>query len=154
MRSESRGRVQLRSKDPNEHPSILFNYMSQEQDWVEFRAGIRITRNIMQQDALAPYLGREISPGSNLQTDAEIDDFVRKYAETAYHPCGTCAMGFDELSVVDAEGRVHGLQARRRLWLRQRLLSVLRSMKLNQELRRRQKPDAERQPRADRSRVW
>lgn len=113
MRSESRGRVQLRSKDPDEHPSILFNYMSQEQDWIEFRAGVRITRKIMEQEALALYLGREISPGSKLQTDAEIDDFVRNHAETAYHPCGTCAMGFDELSVVDAQGRVHGLKGLR-----------------------------------------
>ena len=77
MRSQSRGRVQLRSSNPHEHPSILFNYMSKEQDWIEFRAGVRITRNIMQQTALAPYLGREISPGTDLQTDAQIDNFVR-----------------------------------------------------------------------------
>ncbi|MEO7343504.1 MAG: choline dehydrogenase, partial [Methylotenera sp.] len=76
MRSPSRGRVHIRSKDPNEHPSILFNYMSTEQDWREFRAGIRITRKIMQQPALAPYVGREISPGIHVQTDAEIDAFV------------------------------------------------------------------------------
>ena len=113
MRSQSRGRVQLRSSNPHEHPSILFNYMSKEQDWIEFRAGVRITRNIMQQTALAPYLGREISPSMDLQTDAQIDNFVREHAETAYHPCGTCAMGVDELSVVDSEGRVHGLQGLR-----------------------------------------
>ena len=113
MRSASRGRVQLRSKDPYDHPSILFNYMSQEQDWVEFRAGIRITRNIMQQPALTAYLGREISPGKDVQTDAELDAFVCEHAETAYHPCGTCAMGFDDTSVVDHEGRVHGIEALR-----------------------------------------
>ncbi len=113
MRSESRGRVQLRSKDPHEYPSILFNYMSKEQDWAEFRAGVRITRSIMQQTALAPYLGREISPGKDIQTDAEIDAFVREHAETAYHPCGTCAMGYDDFSVVDKEGRIHGLEGLR-----------------------------------------
>lgn len=113
MRSPSRGRIQVRSKDPSEHPSILFNYMSTEQDWREFRAGIRITRNIMKQPALAPYVGKEISPGIEVKTDAELDAFVREYAETAYHPCGSCAMGVGEMAVVDAEGRVHGLQGLR-----------------------------------------
>jgi len=113
MRSPSRGRVQLRSKDPHDHPSILFNYMSTEQDWREFRAGIRITRKIMQQPALAPYVGSEISPGEAVQTDAELDAFVREHAETAFHPCGTCAMGYGEMAVVDAEGRVHGMQGLR-----------------------------------------
>jgi choline dehydrogenase len=113
MRSPSRGRIQVLSKDPNEHPSILFNYMSTAQDWREFRAGIRITRKIMQQPALAPFVGKEISPGIEVQTDAELDAFVREHAETAFHPCGSCAMGYDEMAVVDAEGRVHGLQGLR-----------------------------------------
>ena len=113
MRSPSRGRVQLRSKDPHQHPSILFNYMSHEQDWAEFRAGIRITRSIMRQSALAPFAGREITPGEAAQTDAELDAFVRQHAETAYHPCGTNAMGTDDMAVVDHEGRVHGTQGLR-----------------------------------------
>ena len=113
MRSPSRGRVQLRSKDPHQHPSILFNYMSHEQDWAEFRAGIRITRSIMRQSALAPFAGREITPGEAAQTDAELDAFVRQHAETAYHPCGTNAMGTDDMAVVDHEGRVHGMQGLR-----------------------------------------
>ena len=113
MRSPSRGRVHLRSKDPSEHPSILFNYMSTEQDWREFRAGIRITRNIMKQAALAPYVGREISPGIAAQTDSELDAFVREHAETAYHPCGSCAMGYGDMAVVDADARVHGLEGLR-----------------------------------------
>jgi len=113
MRSPSRGRVSLRSKDPHEHPSILFNYMSSEQDWAEFRAGIRITREIMRQPALAPYAGREITPGEPAQSDAELDAFVRQHAETAYHPCGTNAMGVGDMAVVDGEGRVHGMQGLR-----------------------------------------
>ena len=113
MRSQSRGRVHLKSKNPHDHPSILFNYMSHEEDWQEFRAGVRITRNIMQQQALTPYLGNEISPGDKVQTDAEIDAFVRAHAETAYHPSGSCAMGYEDMAVVDAEGRVHGLQGLR-----------------------------------------
>jgi len=113
MRSPSRGRVSLRSKDPHEHPSILFNYMSSEQDRAEFRAGIRITREIMRQPALAPYAGREITPGEPAQSDAELDAFVRQHAETAYHPCGTNAMGVGDMAVVDGEGRVHGMQGLR-----------------------------------------
>ena len=113
MRSPSRGRVQVTSKDPRQHPSILFNYMAHEQDWREFRDGIRITREIMAQSALEPYRGREISPGAELQSDAELDAFIREHGETAYHPSCSCKMGEDEMAVVDGQGRVHGLQGLR-----------------------------------------
>ncbi|SQK76822.1 Choline dehydrogenase [Tatumella ptyseos] len=113
MRSPSRGRVQLKSRDPHEHPSILFNYMSHEQDWQEFRDCIRLTREIINQPALDKYRGKELSPGMDCQSDEQLDEFVRNHAETAYHPCGTCKMGNDEMAVVDAEGRVHGLQGLR-----------------------------------------
>ncbi|MDU3716202.1 MAG: choline dehydrogenase [Klebsiella michiganensis] len=113
MRSPSRGHVRLKSRDPHEHPAILFNYMSSEQDWQEFRDAIRITREIMHQPALDNYRGREISPGAECQSDAELDEFVRNHAETAFHPCGTCKMGYDEMAVVDGEGRVHGLEGLR-----------------------------------------
>ena len=110
MRSPSRGRVQVKSKDPRQHPSILFNYMSTEQDWHEFRDAIRITREIMAQPALDPYRGREISPGMDVQTDEELDAFIRQHAETAFHPSCSCKMGSDEMAVVDGQGRVHGMQ--------------------------------------------
>ena len=113
MRSPSRGRIQVKSKDPRQHPSILFNYMAHEQDWREFRDGIRITREIMAQSALDPYRGREISPGAELQTDAELDAFIREHAETAYHPSCSCKMGEDDMAVVDGQGRVHGVQGLR-----------------------------------------
>lgn len=113
MRSPSRGHIKLKSKDPFEHPSILFNYMSTEQDWQEFRAAIRITREIMHQPALDPYRGEEISPGNQLSTDAQLDDFVRNHGETAYHPSCSCKMGEDEMAVVDHQGRVHGMQGLR-----------------------------------------
>lgn len=113
MRSPSRGRIQLKSKDPRQHPSILFNYMSSEQDWQEFRDGIRITREIMAQSALDPFRGRELSPGIEVQSDAELDAFIREHAETAFHPSCSCKMGFDEMAVVDGQGRVHGLQGLR-----------------------------------------
>ncbi|MGE8503280.1 MAG: choline dehydrogenase [Pseudomonas sp.] len=113
MRSPSRGRIQLKSKDPRQHPSILFNYMSHEQDWQEFRDGIRLTREIMAQPALDPYRGREISPGAEVQTDAELDTFIREHAETAFHPSCSCKMGEDDMAVVDGQGRVHGVQGLR-----------------------------------------
>lgn len=113
MRSPSRGRIRLKSLNPHDHPSILFNYMSHEQDWQEFRDGIRITREIMHQPALDPYRGREISPSANAKTDAELDAFVRSHAETAYHPSCSCKMGYDDMAVVDNEGRVHGIEGLR-----------------------------------------
>ncbi|TBV06486.1 choline dehydrogenase [Phytopseudomonas dryadis] len=113
MRSPSRGRVHLKSKDPRQHPSILFNYMAHEQDWQEFRDGIRLTREIMQQPALDPYRGRELSPGAHVQSDAELDAFIREHAETAFHPSCSCKMGEDAMAVVDGQGRVHGLQGLR-----------------------------------------
>jgi choline dehydrogenase len=87
--------------------------MSSEQDWQEFRDGIRLTREIMQQPALDQYRGREISPGLEVQTDEQLDQFVREHAETAFHPSCSCKMGTDEMAVVDNEGRVHGLQSLR-----------------------------------------
>lgn len=113
MRSPSRGRIRLKSLNPHDHPSILFNYMSHEQDWQEFRDGIRITREIMHQPALDDYRGREISPSRQAQTDAELDEFVRNHAETAYHPSCSCKMGMDDMAVVDGQGRVHGLEGLR-----------------------------------------
>jgi choline dehydrogenase len=113
MRSHSRGRVRLKTKNPHDHPSILFNYMSHEEDWREFRAGIRITREIVQQQALATYLGKEISPSDKVQTDTEIDAFVRAHGETSYHPSCSCAMGYDDMAVVDKDAKVHGLEGLR-----------------------------------------
>ncbi|HGK6522494.1 choline dehydrogenase [Pseudomonas aeruginosa] len=113
MRSPSRGRIHLKSRDPRQHPSILFNYMSHEQDWQEFRDGIRLTREIMNQPALDPYRGRELSPGVSLQSDAELDEFIRNHAETAFHPSCSCKMGSDDMAVVDGQGRVHGMEGLR-----------------------------------------
>ncbi|WP_370600310.1 choline dehydrogenase [Pseudomonas nitroreducens] len=113
MRSPSRGRINVVSRDPRKHPSILFNYMSTEQDWQEFRDGIRLTREIMNQPALDPFRGRELSPGLDKKSDAELDAFVREHAETAFHPSCSCKMGEDDMAVVDGQGRVHGMQGLR-----------------------------------------
>lgn len=111
MRSLSRGRVSLASRDPRKAPLIRFNYMSHEQDWEEFRTCIRLTREIFGQSAFEPYAGHEIQPGAEAQSDDEIDAFVREHAESAYHPCGTCRMGRrdDPEAVVDPMGRVIGV---------------------------------------------
>ena len=115
MRSASRGEVTLASADPNAAPKILFNYMSTEQDWIDFRKCVRLTREIFAQDAMKPYLKHEIQPGSDLQTDEEIDGFLREHVESAYHPCGTCKMGAvdDPMAVVDPECRVIGVEGLR-----------------------------------------
>ncbi|MEP6067656.1 MAG: choline dehydrogenase [Paracoccaceae bacterium] len=115
MRSSSRGSITLKSSDPDDDPLIRFNYMSDPQDWEEFRTCIRLTREIFAQDAFAPYVKHEIQPGAGAQTDDELDDVIRDHAESAYHPCGTCRMGDvnDPDAVVDAQGRVIGVDALR-----------------------------------------
>ncbi|MER9880434.1 MULTISPECIES: choline dehydrogenase [unclassified Mesorhizobium] len=115
MRSKSRGSVTLRSPDPKSKPVIRFNYMSHPDDWTEFRHCIRLTREIFGQAAFDPYRGKELSPGSHVQSDEELDAFIRDHAESAYHPCGTCKMGRadDAMSVVDPECRVIGVEGLR-----------------------------------------
>ena len=115
MRSASRGSVTLRSADPTDAPRILFNYMSAPSDWEDFRRAIRLTREIFGQDAFKPFMKHEIQPGNSVQTDAELDDFIKNHVESAYHPCGTARMGrADDLyAVVDAECRVIGVEGLR-----------------------------------------
>lgn len=115
MRSASRGAVTLGSADPTEAPKINFNYMSDPQDWVDFRKCIRLTREIFAQDAFAPYTKHEIQPGEQAQDDAALDRFIAEHAESAYHPCGTCRMGRtdDPLAVVDPQTRVIGVDGLR-----------------------------------------
>ncbi|MEI8699907.1 choline dehydrogenase [Mesorhizobium sp. ISC15] len=115
MRSKSRGSVTLRSPDPRSKPVIRFNYMSHPDDWTEFRHCIRLTREIFGQSAFDLYRGEELSPGSHVQSDDDLDAFIRDHAESAYHPCGTCKMGRadDPMSVVDSECRVIGVEGLR-----------------------------------------
>jgi choline dehydrogenase len=115
MRSASRGAVTLRSSNPKDPPRIQFKYMSDPQDWADFRHCIRITREIFGQKAFDPYRGKEILPGEKYQTDDELDDHIRRHAESAYHPCGTCKMGraSDPMAVVDPECRVIGVDGLR-----------------------------------------
>ncbi len=115
MRSKSRGWVKLRSANAQDAPRICFNYMSDPQDWEEFRTCIRLTREIMGQAAFHPFLRKEIQPGADVQDDAALDDFIRAHVESAYHPCGTAKMGraSDPMAVVDPHGRVIGVEGLR-----------------------------------------
>lgn len=112
MRPTSRGFVRIRSNDPRKAPAILFNYMGTENDRQEMREAIRLTREIFSQKAFDPYRGPELAPGPQVQSDAEIDAFIRQKAESAYHPCSSCRMGpeSDSMAVVDEAARVHGLE--------------------------------------------
>jgi choline dehydrogenase len=111
MRSKSRGWVRLSSADPREPPRIQFNYMSHDDDWLEARACVRLTREIFSQPAFDPYRGQELQPGADVQTDEQIDAFVAAKIETAYHPSCSCKMGSaeDQTAVVDSSARVIGL---------------------------------------------
>ncbi len=115
MRSVSRGQVTLKSNNPADNPRIQFNYMSDPSDWADFRQCIRLTREIFGQDAFADYRGHEIQPGSAVQSDADLDAFIRDHVESAYHPCGTCKMGapHNPMAVVDPECRVIGVDGLR-----------------------------------------
>lgn len=113
--SKSRGNVTLRSSDPLADPVIRFNYMSHPEDWEKFRHCVRLTREIFGQQAFDQYRGPEIQPGEAVQTDEEIDAFLREHLESAYHPCGTCRMGDenDPMAVVDPQTRVIGVEGLR-----------------------------------------
>jgi len=115
MRSKSRGYVRLASPDPMVKPRIRFNYLSHPDDWVEMRACVRLTREIFSQPAFDAYRGREMQPGPNVQTDEEIDAFIRQKVESAYHPSCSCKMGRpdDPMAVVDPETRVIGMEGLR-----------------------------------------
>ncbi|GCF88052.1 choline dehydrogenase [Shewanella sp. M-Br] len=107
---KSRGAVTLVSADPKAPPRIQFNYLQHPDDIEGFRACVRLTREIINQVPFDEYRGEEIQPGIQVQTDAQIDAFVRQSVESAYHPSCSCKMGTDAMAVVDPETRVHGLQ--------------------------------------------
>ena len=115
LRPESRGRIGLRSADPFADPVIVANYLATPEDRRVMRACVSIGRDVASQAALDPYRADELAPGADVRTDDEIDAWVRRTAETIYHPVGTCRMGADDdaLAVVDATLKVRGLQGLR-----------------------------------------
>jgi len=111
----SRGRLAITSIDPKSKPSIVFNYLQHEQDVQDWRDTIRITREVLGQDAMSDYRGEEIQPGAQLQSDEQIDQWVRENVESAYHPSCTVKMGSssDKMAVLDEQCRVRGIESLR-----------------------------------------
>jgi len=110
LRPESRGYIALKSLDPSIQPIIQPNYFSTQKDRDTLIKGVKISREIMNQPAFDEFRGKEINPGIHIQTDQEIEEFIRNHGETIYHPVGTCKMGTDEFSVVDDKLRVRGVE--------------------------------------------
>jgi choline dehydrogenase len=107
---KSRGHVHVVSADPKQQPEILFNYLQHETDREGFRDCVKLTREIINQPAFDDYRDDEIQPGQSVQTDDEIDTFVRSNVESAYHPSCSCKMGTDDMAVVDPQTRVRGIK--------------------------------------------
>ena len=112
-RSKSRGWVRLSPGEPMAPPRVCFNYMSHEDDWLDMRACVRLTREIFAQPAFDPFRGKELAPGADCVADEAIDAFIKQKVESAYHPCGTCRMGSDAQAVVDPDCRVNGIESLR-----------------------------------------
>ena len=110
---KSRGAVKVVSSDVNVAPQIQFNYLSHQDDIEGFRACVRLTREIINQPGLDEYRGEEIQPGLTVQTNEQIDQFVRSSVESAYHPSCSCKMGEDAMAVVNSETKVHGIESLR-----------------------------------------
>jgi len=111
LRPESRGLLTLASADPQEPPRMQPNYLATEYDRQMMLECVRLSREIFAQAAFTPFRGDELYPGKEAQSDEAIMAFIRRKAETIYHPIGTCRMGQDELAVVDPNLRVRGLEA-------------------------------------------
>ena len=110
LHPDSRGEILLRSSDPREAPRIAYNFFSAPNDLPRLREGFKRAREVAYQAPMDAYRGRETSPGDAVETDAEIDAFIRRTAITAHHPCGTCAMGTTPDTVTDPELRVRGVE--------------------------------------------
>ena len=111
----SRGSIKINSSDAEAKPTILFNYLEDKQDIQDWRDCIRLTREILNQPSLDEFNAGEANPGDNINSDDEIDAWVRANVESAYHPSCSCKMGDlkDTMTVVDNEGRVNGIQSLR-----------------------------------------
>ena len=107
---KSRGEISLKSSDPYDYPKILFNYLKEEEDLKQTRECIKVARKILSQPALSEHAGEEVGPGLDSQSDDELNEYIRSKADTAYHPCGTCKMGVDDMSVVDQDLKVKGIE--------------------------------------------
>ncbi len=113
LRPESRGSVTLRSAEPDAKPVVDPNFLAEPEDVRTSIEGLRLSREIMHQKALSPFIRREHFPGEEVRTKAELEAYARRYGRTSYHPVGTCRMGVDEMAVVDPELRLRGIEGLR-----------------------------------------
>src|SRR4030095_7222546 len=113
LRPKSRGRVTLAGADPLAAPLIDPNFLAERDDVDRLVRGFKLMRTILQQPALAGYVGRELEASARAQSNAQIEDFIRNFGDTIYHPVGTCRMGSGPLDVVDAQLCLRGMQGLR-----------------------------------------
>ena len=113
LRPQSRGYISIKSADPLVAPVIQPNYLEAEEDRRAMREGTKMARDIFAQSSFDPYRGPELMPGAHVRTDEQIDTWIRKTAETIYHPVGSAKMGKDSASVVDAQLKVYGVEGLR-----------------------------------------
>ena len=112
QRPESLGYVRANNKNPFEKPIIQPNYLSHDEDRRVLLAGIKMSRRLMNTEAMAPFFDHEVYPGDHVQNDDELLDVARQRSTTLYHLMGTCRMGMatDTTAVVDDQLRIHGLE--------------------------------------------
>ncbi|WP_392535337.1 GMC family oxidoreductase [Nostoc sp. C117] len=112
-RLQNVGSVSLRSSNLNDPPTIRMNYLQNQADVQKLVEGIKLIRQLFQSNAFNEFRGKEIAPGSHIQSDAALEAYIRDTCSTVWHPVGTCKMGTDPMAVVDPELRVHGIEGLR-----------------------------------------
>jgi len=113
LRPKSRGEVTLNSRSPTDTPNIDLNMLSHPDDMKDLMAGLRKTRQLMAANAFKDYMSKEVYPGIECETDAQLEEYMRRKANHLYHPIGTCKMGVDDMAVVDPTLKVRGLSGLR-----------------------------------------
>jgi choline dehydrogenase len=107
------GSVSLRSPNPKDAPIIRLNYLQSQSDVQKLVAGIKLIRELFHTSAFDEFRGKEIAPGSDVQSDEALEAYIREVCGTVFHPVGSCKMGTDPMAVVDPELRVHGVEGLR-----------------------------------------
>jgi len=110
LRPRSRGQITLKSANPLEKPLMTFNYLQDPEDLAEMLNGVKKARELISQRAFDEFRGQELMPGQEVQSDADLVQFIREAAETDYHPSCSCAMGNGEMAVVDEQMKVRGVE--------------------------------------------
>jgi choline dehydrogenase len=113
LRPASRGHIALNSANPLDKPAAHFNYLSKAHDLQELVEGYRKINELIMQPAFIAFRGERTDPVPEIKSASEVEDWIRQTASTDFHPCGSCRMGNDDNSVVDAEMKVHGIEGLR-----------------------------------------